>query len=313
MALGLEATGLGMTVKYAVPTALGFDGSGPLVTWRAGDGGRFGESFHEDTLRRFRRDGGAEATTPLDALAAEPAEPTALIFHVSRCGSTLVSRMLAALPDALAISEAPVLDQILRWPGLADDDQRIALLRGLMGAWRASQADPPARLYVKLDCWHLFHLPLLRRAFPRTPMLFLHRDPVEVLVSLMRQPSMTLIRGTVTAGQLGLADSARDALSREEHAAAILGALFRTAREHRGQLTELDYADLPDAALTAAPGGPFTPDEQTLMLAAAGRDAKAPEQAFVSDVADKRRAASPAILAAIARWTTPHYRRWIDG
>ena len=300
-------------MKYAVPTALGFDESGPLVTWRAGDGGRFSESFHEDTLRRYRREGGAEATTSLEALSASPAEPTALIFHVSRCGSTLVSRMLAALPDALAISEAPVLDQSLRWPGLADDDPRIALLRGLTGAWRATQADPPARLYVKLDCWHLFHLPLLRRAFPETPMLFLHRDPVEVLVSLMRQPSMTLIRGTVTSEQLGMGEAARDALSREEHAAAILGALFRTACAHRGQLTGLDYADLPEAVLTTAPGRPFTADEQAQMWAAAGRDAKAPEQAFASDVADKRRAASPSILAAVARWTQPDYRRWTQG
>ncbi|MBV5331264.1 hypothetical protein JZU69_02400, partial [bacterium] len=61
-------TGLRTTMKYAVPTALGFDESGPLVTWRAGDGGRFSESFHEDTLRRYRREGGAEATTSLEAL-----------------------------------------------------------------------------------------------------------------------------------------------------------------------------------------------------------------------------------------------------
>ena len=35
-------------------------------------------------------------------------------------------------------------------------------------------------------------LPLFRAAFPKTPWIFIYRDPVEVMVSLLRKPSGTI-------------------------------------------------------------------------------------------------------------------------
>ena len=43
-------------------------------------------------------------------------KPTGFIFHMSRCGSTLVSQMLAALPRTIVVSEASPVDAILRAP-----------------------------------------------------------------------------------------------------------------------------------------------------------------------------------------------------
>src|SRR5437660_536531 len=40
--------------------------------------------------------------------------PSGFIFHMSRCGSTLVSQMLAALPRNVVVSEAGPLDSIAR-------------------------------------------------------------------------------------------------------------------------------------------------------------------------------------------------------
>ena len=51
--------------------------------------------------------------------------PTGFVFHLSRCGSTLVSQMLAALPQNVVLSEAgPINDALrahLRAPGVTDD------------------------------------------------------------------------------------------------------------------------------------------------------------------------------------------------
>jgi len=44
--------------------------------------------------------------TPLSALPSGSRAPDGLIFHMSRCGSTLIARMLAADRDATVISEA---------------------------------------------------------------------------------------------------------------------------------------------------------------------------------------------------------------
>lgn len=300
-------------MPYDVPARLNLDGPEPLVEWRGGDGGRFAEPFFEHTLHRYRREGGALTTTPPAALEADAAQPAALIFHVSRCGSTLVSRMLAAVPEHLSVSEAPIFDDLLRKDADASDEQRIRRLRGAAAAMIASQAERPGRLFVKLDCWHIFHLPLLRRAFPEAALLFLHRDPVEVAVSLMRQPSMTLVRDVVTPAQLGLTVRARDDLTRAEIPAAVLGAFFREAAAHRGALTSVPYADLPGAVLDRIPGVAFTDAERALMLAAAGQDSKSPERAFAPDAADKRQEADRAVLDAITRLTEPHYRRWLEG
>lgn len=279
---------------------------GDRIEWIAHDGGRFREPFFEDTLRRAKRAGGAVTTTGLDALAEGGAALDALVFHVSRCGSTLVSQMLAAVPEHLAVSEAPVVDDILRLE--VEDDRRIALMRGVMAAFRRSQAEAPERLFVKLDCWHLLQLPLFRRAFPDMPMLFVWRDPLEVLVSLMRLPSQTLIRDVVTPAQLGIGAAERDGLSREANAAAILGAFFREAAAHRAWLTPLAYPDLPGALPEALP---FDAETRSAMLAAAGRDAKSPGQVFTPDTAGKRAEATPAMRVALERWTAPHYSNWL--
>ena len=305
----------------ALPFRLDFETGGPQVEWIVTDGSRFTEPLFEQTLARLRRGNPANARTrrprtPLNALRdVAPGVPlAALIFHVSRCGSTLLAQMLAALPRNLVASEPQIIDDVLRinhqTPEATDDD-RIAWLRGAVRALGQRPADGGERLFVKLSSWHILSLPLIQRAFPGVPMLFVHRHPVDVLVSLMRKPSLSIVRDTVTPGQLGLTVAARDALSREEHAAAVLGAHFRAAVEHRDALVPVGYEQLPDAVWKLIPGCSFTGDERTRLLAAALFDAKDPEQHFTPDTTAKRREASPAILAAVAQWAEPHYARWL--
>src|ERR1700737_2679800 len=48
-----------------------------------------------------------------DLAAADPGlAPGGFVFHMSRCGSTLVAQMLAAMPWAIVLSEAQPLDAI---------------------------------------------------------------------------------------------------------------------------------------------------------------------------------------------------------
>ena len=289
------------------------------IEWFADDGARFTEPFFEETLARLARLPGnarrARRRTPADALReiAPGMPPTAFIFHVSRCGSTLLAQLLAAVPANRVVAEAPVIDDILRAPRLdprVSDEDRIAWLRGAVAA--LGQRAGADRFFVKLDCWSLFELPLIRRAFPGVPCVFVYRQPLEVLVSLLRQPSLTLVRGTVTPAQLGLSETERDSLPAGEHAAAILGAFFREARERRGELWPVAYEQLPAFAWEAMPGFAPTAAERTVMQAASLRSAKNPAVPFAPDALAKRREASPALRAASARWAEPPYARWLD-
>lgn len=289
------------------------------VSWLAADGERYTEPFFEDTVRRLRRRvenrGRALRTTPLAALAeCDGPEPAAIIFHVSRCGSTLFAQMLAALPHHTVLAEAPLLDEILRLPRArpaTTDAERIAWLRGAVAALARPHAGTSRRLFVKLDSWHIFELPLVRRAFPRTPLIFLHRHPVEVLASLMRMPSLTLVHDTVLPAQLGLTRAERDALRHEEHAAAALGAFFRAAHAHRAELHAVAYEQLPAFVWESLPGCAFNAAERAALAAAAQLDAKNPGEPFTPDSARKRAEATPELLAAADRWTLPAYRAFL--
>src|SRR5260221_2794025 len=149
--------------------------------------------------------------TTMDTLAELRAErpglsPTGFIFHMSRCGSTLVSQMLAALPQNIVISEASCIDSVLRAnyrnPQL-DEQQRIMWLQGLISAF-GQQRYAEQYFYIKFDSWHTLDLPLIRQAFPGVPWFFIYRDPVEVLVSNMRQMAGHMLGGMIEADQLGL-------------------------------------------------------------------------------------------------------------
>ncbi|HXK21105.1 MAG TPA: sulfotransferase family protein, partial [Myxococcota bacterium] len=184
----------------------------PCVLWcRLGDR-RFTEPFFEETIQAALDDPFAlvfQHRTSLDRLRefAPPAfgpEPAGFVFHLSRCGSTLVSQMLASLPSCVVLSEPAVLDSLLRALHAGAEGDAIPLLRGLVGALGRPRADGERRLFVKLDSWHVHALPLLRRAFPDVPWIFLLRDPLELLVSHRRERGAQMIPGALTLAAAGL-------------------------------------------------------------------------------------------------------------
>src|ERR1041384_7884431 len=81
-------------------------------------------------------------SSPLAEIAARAddmpeLEPSGFIFHMSRCGSTVVSQMLAALPRNVVLSEPAPIDQILRLPDRfpnAPESEVVRCLRGLVVA-----------------------------------------------------------------------------------------------------------------------------------------------------------------------------------
>src|ERR1700676_286374 len=83
----------------------------PMVDWCRTDDIRFKDSFFEQTITRAMRDPFRvlfRHQTPVETLGEIEAEspasaPTGFIYHMSRCGSTLVSQILAALPDRVVI------------------------------------------------------------------------------------------------------------------------------------------------------------------------------------------------------------------
>src|SRR5688572_7060783 len=105
-----------------VPFRLFSRGGEPWVDWVHLGDARFTEPFFEQTIRRCLRhpaDALFRHQTPLTALSELYRQrpgltPAGFVFHWSRCGSTLVAQMLAALEQSTVISEAGPLDAVLR-------------------------------------------------------------------------------------------------------------------------------------------------------------------------------------------------------
>jgi len=243
--------------------------------------------------------------TPLQGLVGRTGlrPPSGLIFHMSRCGSTLVSQMLGAAPGHVSISETPVLDAVIQHP-FEDPDAHADALRALAHAYGRGAG----HLFLKLDSWHTRALPLLRRAFPDTPWIFLYRDPVEVMVSQLRMRGAQTVPGIVPLAWFGLAPE--DAyLPERSFIARVLEQTCQAVIEHaRDQGLLVNYAELPHAFFDRIlPHFGVSPDNvaRQAMEIAATRYSKAPGMGFTADGEAKQREADPELRAAVDRHVAP--------
>ena len=191
--------------------------------------------------------------TPLSVLDAVAAgapgtTPAAFIFHMSRCGSTLITQMLAQLSSAIVLSEAQPLDALLRLRGRStDDDTLTRWLRGMMSSF-VLPLGGERRLIVKFHAWHVLELDFIASVFPGVPCIFVFREPRDVLASQARLPGAELFPGTIDPAFCGLELETALQLPPEEYGARVLAAFcaaaLRPGRPDRCAF--VDYADLPE-------------------------------------------------------------------
>lgn len=316
------------------PVRVWWDGTDPVVDWCNTTGIDFTDPFFDDTVRRcfqdpfrllFRRE------TSMDDLVRLMADrpgltPSGFIFHLSRCGSTLVTQMLAAAPSTLVASEpgplgtvldgpppsGPGLDGPISRPGIPDE-QRVAWLRAMVHALGETRRPGQRHFVIKFDAWAVLHLPLIRQAFPATPWVFLYRDPVEVLVSQLGHRGFHMVPGCLPAALLGVSQHDLDAISGPDYPHFVLGRLCQavlSAQDADGGAL-VNYEQLSDAVpdlIAPLFGISLTPEERVAMRAVSGRNAKNPCLAFESDQQAKQDRAGEDLRARAEHWVQPLYR-----
>lgn len=164
-------------------------------------------------------------TTDFDILdeavpGADGLYPSGLIFHISRCGSTLLSKALARLDSNVVINQGGPLQRGF-WARLTDDfreplvpsPENLATFRRLVLAMtRPRHADHTAS-FIKFVSWNIVYLDFIRRAFPDVPLLFLYRDPIEVIASVIRSPTPALLAKGGRQAALLVGDDTADTAS----------------------------------------------------------------------------------------------------
>jgi hypothetical protein len=290
--------GAGWIPTRAAPSEL------PVFDWSWFGDNRTDAPLFEDSIRKasaFPFDRMFRTRTDMKALldGAQDADSVPLcgmVFHMSRCGSTLLARMLGAPEHHLVASEPEPLDSVIKWAETFDApyDLKIQALRAIVAALGRKRNPAWKRFFIKLDGWHIRSHRLLRDAFPNAPWVFLHRDPVEVLVSLEAMPGMQSVPGMLPERLIGIENPY--AMPQDDYGALVLARFCEAAIESQalGGGMIVDYADLIPAALGAIPRHfGFIPDvqEYAAMAATAKVDAKNPSAKFTSDSAKKQSSA----------------------
>lgn len=285
--------------------------SEPQVEWRWLGDVRFRQPFFIQTVEEAVRRPFSllfPQETPIETLAElDPGpSPSGLILHVSRCGSTLVTQMLATDPARLVLSEPLPVDGVLRAP--ASVGERARWLRLVVGAL-GKAGDTEDGYVLKLDAWAACDLAVVRTAFPNTPWVFVHRDPLEVLASHMRQRGAHMVPGALAPELFGVDRAMLEAMQPEEYMARVFAAICSGALAHRDEhALFLDYRALPGAVDEILDwfGLDANDAERERMNTVTHLNAKNPQLPFTPDPAAAADV-SVALQEAIDRWARPVY------
>jgi hypothetical protein len=243
--------------------------------------------------------------------------PSGFIFHISRCGSTLAAKALARAPQHVVITQGGPLQRGF-WAYLTDDwrkpleatPEALAMFRNLVEAMTRPRRPDQSTAFVKFISWNVLYADFVAAAYPDVPALFLYREPVEVIASVMNETTAVLhAKGTREAAFLtGKSIEESAALSDVVYLAECYARYFETAAaSHISSLSWLNYVDLKPERFAdiVARGLKFTPAPDVVddMLEQFNFHSKDDSDSakFKGDSAEKRKAMSDEDKALIRK------------
>lgn len=271
-----------------LPIRISLRQSQPWATWIYAAGDPFTAPFFDEEVGARLRDPFTSLFRREMPLPPGPmVRPDGFIFHLSRCGSTLISRSLAAVESMLVLSEPPPVDEIVR-------TEQPQWLEWIVSALGRARAPRQTGYVVKLDSWHIRSLAMFRAAFPDVPWIFVYRDPLEVLVSQMLRPGIHASPGAMDPAILGMRAEYITGLTRQQWCTRVMEGFFAAALDFRDDPLGMfvDYEELPgaiDQKIVRHFGLELTCEEKARVEAATRMDAKNPVAGFTSDRDAKRK------------------------
>lgn len=285
---------------------------------------RLVEPFFESTMQLqmmqpfhtlFRREISMEELAADESLHAGAVPLRGIIFHMSRCGSTLISQMLAASERNIVASEPAPLDAIVRAhtrsQALSGQTQ-IEWMRAMAAALGQPRAGGEQAFYIKTECGHIHQVDMIRAAFPHVPFVFLYRDPLEVAVSQHRSPAAWTVPALLHPANLRLKMQDWQPQETDIYRAKVLAQVCDSGLHAARQCGALlvNYSELPEAMY----GRLFkhlelSAEDLEPMRAQASRNAKAPATIFTPDAESKRAEATDRMRQVVEQYLAPVYSR----
>lgn len=158
----------------------------PVITMRRTENSYAREPFWHQTLKKC---GPPTRLLTLDNAPDSQSQPAGFIFHMMRCGSTLIGRMLQATQRIHVISEPLAVQDLLARPE-GTPEQRRLWLRRLVGLY------PGRPVVIKLSSGCTRYIREIQASFSDVPCIFVYREPSEILHSCMQGPPLGWRRAT---------------------------------------------------------------------------------------------------------------------
>jgi hypothetical protein len=196
---------------------------------------KFAEPFFDETIAAckglLRLNVYRESVSDLDMMVdwsagfKEVVVPTAIIFHVSRCGSTLISQLLGMSEENISLAEVPFFDDILRLRyknNNYSEEDIDNLLKASLKFYGQDRSGKEKHLFIKTDSWHILFYKQLRKLYPDVPFILLYRSPDEVLNSHTKLRGVQAVPGLIEPELFGFEAEGISNLSLNEYTVEVL-------------------------------------------------------------------------------------------
>jgi len=270
-------------------------------------------------------------TTDIQILSSEELSldtlqvPTGFIFHMSKCGSTLMSKVLDQPETQMIIKEATPLHENL-WQYLTNDWQEpvaltienLRLIRNLIQLLGRPRLADQKSYYVRFRSWGIAFVEIIQQAFPETPSLFMYRDPVKVMASILNKPTTGLPRLNDSGAAAFITGQSRQELSKMDalhyftsfYKQYLHLSLTKMKNTHYLNYRQMNKQNIDQILLT---GYAYAATEIDLPLMQAQFDTYSKDDTgtirFVSDSKEKQKQVTPEMHEAAEKYLMDMYRQ----
>lgn len=185
-------------------------------------------------------------------------ESSLLIFHMSRCGSTLLTRALAQSRVNVALGEPEVLNDLWAYhsgPSVSRVDSEWASAQSnsfkhMMRLMGRKRLESYRYFAVKFPSVYCAMMKSISQLYPSTPAIFIYRQPIEVLASLELRPSSMISHRDSLLSRAAVTNNRPRSDSATEYASKLLEISMQSALESDNKyLYFLNYSKLTSANL----------------------------------------------------------------
>jgi hypothetical protein len=269
-------------------------------------------SFDESVQHCLSKSNSNIVETPLTELliisdVVDRVKPTGFIYHMSRCGSTLLANMFRQLDKNIVHYEPLLPFKILELLNRDNEEYVFEVLKGAIDILGRKRFGNEENMVVKFSSGTTYFLPAILKVFPKVPRIYMYRDPVEVLVSNLENAAQPWIYDYHLTGQ-SKSQMLEDNSPLENCAYALAAKSEAFLRTYDDKCLIVEYEQIGRALLERVIchfNMSFSSAEVDEMMKAMDYYSKGKGEKFASDKDKKQRQASPKVRSVAERILGP--------